>query len=139
MEAILYLQSKMELDKVQQTEDVIMEVIEQWGQESYLIPDLMLLDSQVMDKANMQLAKIKWEILKSKFHLLLMIKRRINMNVLVLVEIETLKVLKKQLHSIKDFNPNSSKWLSSKCHQAEIKLQRHYLQKMIWELNICRI
>jgi len=49
----------MELDKVQQTEDVIMEVIEQWGQESYLIPDLMLLDSQVMDKANMQLAKIK--------------------------------------------------------------------------------
>ena len=59
MEAILYLQSKMELDKVQQTEDVIMEVIEQWGQESYLIPDLMLLDSQVMDKANMQLAKIK--------------------------------------------------------------------------------
>ena len=31
------------------------------------------------------------------------------MNALVLVEIETLKVLKKQLHSIKGFNKNSNK------------------------------
>ena len=38
-----------------------------------------------------------------------MIKKKINTNVLIQVKIETLKVLKKQLHSIKGFNPNSSK------------------------------
>jgi len=134
-------QDKMDQDKDLETKGVNMAAKEQWDQESYPIQDLKWwVNKKIMDKANTELVKSKWEILKSKFLLQSMIKKKINTTVKFKVkQTETLQELQKWLLNIKGFNKNSNKWIISKCHQAEKKLQHHCLLKMIWELNICKI
>jgi hypothetical protein len=62
-----------------------------------------------MDRACETKTKTNLETLKSKFHLLLMIKKKTNMNVSILEEIETHKVQKKLLRSIRGFSKNNNR------------------------------